>query len=241
MSRAPRPAVKVPVPVPKVGVKVPVPIPKTAVKVPTPIPKAGSKIPVPIPKAGSRAPIALSSAQRSSGSIGRFAGTQIAVADTSVRGRRLVVGESTVSTNPVEDVLMETVDLWGGSADEAKSLVTLTYPSGLPVMDQSDKTIIVEVIGMLMNDGYKKTYDYLSRVANRTDAVWDQPSMEDAKDDQNREIQFSLKEEVGTKELGSCGFCKSEILIYVLIQTRSGDEPQTLFVKCPQCNKSWKH
>jgi DNA-directed RNA polymerase subunit M/transcription elongation factor TFIIS len=40
--------------------------------------------------------------------------------------------------------------------------------------------------------------------------------------------------------LFTCGRCKSQKTTYYEMQTRSADEPMTVFVSCLNCEKNWK-
>jgi len=51
----------------------------------------------------------------------------------------------------------------------------------------------------------------------------------------------ALTEEVKNQEgLFKCGRCKSMKTSYYEMQTRSADEPMTVFVSCLNCGKNWK-
>lgn len=54
-----------------------------------------------------------------------------------------------------------------------------------------------------------------------------------------RDENFMDKETPMTSEF-RCGRCKSRECVYREMQTRSADESSTIFVRCLNCNNSWK-
>jgi DNA-directed RNA polymerase subunit M/transcription elongation factor TFIIS len=40
--------------------------------------------------------------------------------------------------------------------------------------------------------------------------------------------------------LYTCGKCRSQRTVFSTAQTRSGDEPMTVFIECVDCGKTWK-
>jgi transcription elongation factor S-II len=60
----------------------------------------------------------------------------------------------------------------------------------------------------------------------------------------NRKIKrdqskFSTKIEAST-DMFTCKKCRSKKCTYYELQTRSADEPATIFVTCLDCGKNWK-
>jgi DNA-directed RNA polymerase subunit M/transcription elongation factor TFIIS len=59
-------------------------------------------------------------------------------------------------------------------------------------------------------------------------------------------VYRDLRKEYYSKELKNqeglfkCGRCKSMKTTYYEMQTRSADEPMTVFVSCHNCGKNWK-
>ena len=41
-------------------------------------------------------------------------------------------------------------------------------------------------------------------------------------------------------DMFTCGKCKSKKCTYYTMQTRSADEPETIFITCLDCGKNWK-
>jgi transcription elongation factor S-II len=52
--------------------------------------------------------------------------------------------------------------------------------------------------------------------------------------------QALIDEVKNQKGLFKCGRCKSMKTTYYEMQTRSADEPMTVFVSCLNCGKNWK-
>lgn len=45
---------------------------------------------------------------------------------------------------------------------------------------------------------------------------------------------------VARTDMFTCGKCKSKRCTYYAMQTRSADEPETIFITCLDCGKNWK-
>jgi len=45
---------------------------------------------------------------------------------------------------------------------------------------------------------------------------------------------------VANTDMFTCGKCKSKKCNYYTLQTRSADEPETIFITCLDCGKNWK-
>ena len=43
-----------------------------------------------------------------------------------------------------------------------------------------------------------------------------------------------------TRQFGACGKCKCPTTSYFMMQTRSADEPMTIFITCTNCGHSWR-
>jgi DNA-directed RNA polymerase subunit M/transcription elongation factor TFIIS len=52
--------------------------------------------------------------------------------------------------------------------------------------------------------------------------------------------EYLSKENKNHEGLFTCGRCKSKKTTYYEMQTRSADEPMTVFVSCLNCDKNWK-
>ena len=53
------------------------------------------------------------------------------------------------------------------------------------------------------------------------------------------ESKFNTKL-VSNTDMFTCGKCKSKNCSYYTMQTRSADEPETIFITCLDCGKHWK-
>ena len=53
-------------------------------------------------------------------------------------------------------------------------------------------------------------------------------------------LKFTNNVEAST-DMYTCGRCKSKKCTYYEMQTRSADEPTTVFVTCLNCGKNWKN
>ena len=83
----------------------------------------------------------------------------------------------------------------------------------------------------------------LEVVTMRPEQLWPDGPQADAIE---RKIHKELRKQALTEEaknqegLFKCGRCKSMKTSYYEMQTRSADEPMTVFVSCLNCGKNWK-
>jgi DNA-directed RNA polymerase subunit M/transcription elongation factor TFIIS len=129
------------------------------------------------------------------------------------------------------------------SLDDKKinALLDLKYKnSDVPIIDVSRIDIIAEIAGMTRIEEFSRLYDFLSETTTPESVLWDQPAMTDSHNKLAREISIRQDKNVGIKGVGKCKYCPSTELVFSQMQTRSGDEPMTIFVRCTQCNKQWR-
>jgi len=137
------------------------------------------------------------------------------------------------------DVLLSTISLWKGNENMVKELTSLKYKNGGYIIDINRKDILIEIIGMLKNLKYDDVVDFLRDAENPEYILWEQPSLDEARNNLAREITVKLSEEKGIKNVGKCKYCNSKELVFVLKQTRSGDEGFKTFIRCVECQKHW--
>jgi|688.fasta_scaffold323252_2 DNA-directed RNA polymerase subunit M/transcription elongation factor TFIIS len=53
-------------------------------------------------------------------------------------------------------------------------------------------------------------------------------------------IAFEIRTEHTVQGVYKCGRCKNDRITYYQVQTRSADEPTTLFCTCTKCGNKWK-
>lgn len=136
-------------------------------------------------------------------------------------------------------ILRATMNVWNGTPQHIVQLLNITI-DGKQVVNMYDRDNIMEIINMLVKDGFDKTYEYLSGVTAPQDIIWNQPAMDEGRNKIIREISVEQMEEKGTVGAGKCRRCPSTELVFATKQTRSGDEPETVTVRCVKCSCTWR-
>lgn len=102
---------------------------------------------------------------------------------------------------------------------------------GQNMMDEIEIHLDKFVTGL---KNYYKQYD------NEEDLVWNQDIFKDAQEAVKMEIIRAKYKPSGITDYGNCLQCNSRNLHVVEKQTRSSDEPSTLFITCLYCNFNWR-
>jgi len=82
--------------------------------------------------------------------------------------------------------------------------------------------------------------EYTGRTKDERDFIWNLPSMEGS-----RKALELRNSEIGSIEfivegVANCSRCGSGRLGIIFKQTRSADEPTTIYYRCTKCSNSWK-
>ncbi len=124
--------------------------------------------------------------------------------------------------------------------EDISSLLELKYVNGKFIIDEQDKDVIIEVIGMLNLYDIDYTLDFLDKAPNKEWIFWEQTFMNVGKVSVEREIFINRAEEIGVKGVGKCRYCPGTELVFAQKQVNSGDEPMKVYVRCVTCNQHWK-
>jgi len=119
-------------------------------------------------------------------------------------------------------------------------LLELKYINGNFIIDDKDKDVIIEVIGMLNLYSIDYILDFLNNSPNKEWIFWEQTFMNIGKVSIEREIFINRAEEIGVKGVGKCRYCPGTELVFAQKQVNSGDEPMKVYVRCVTCNQHWK-
>ena len=137
-------------------------------------------------------------------------------------------------------ILHQLMPIWKGTEEQILQLSQLKYENASPIIDVNRRDIIMEIIGMLRNQPFSDVIAFLTDAPNPEFILWDQKSMDEGRIRVIREINIQQSEEVGVKGVGKCKYCPSTELVFAQKQTRSGDEPMTVIVRCVMCQKQWR-
>ena len=138
------------------------------------------------------------------------------------------------------DILASTRPLWNGTPQQIQQLSQLTYQNGEPIISTKREDVMMEVLGMLVNQPFDEVMEFLANTPNPGFVLWEQSSLDEGRTKLAREITIQQAEEVGVKGVGRCRYCNSNELVFATKQLRSGDEPATIFVRCVLCTKQWR-
>lgn len=149
-----------------------------------------------------------------------------------------------ISTKQISGVNIENVfRKYASSSINSKDidyLLQLKYPNGIFIINDKDKDVTIEIIGMLNIYPIDYILDFLSDSPNKEWIFWEQQFMNIGKVSVEREIFINRAEEIGVKGVGKCRFCTGTELVFAQKQVNSGDEPMKVYVRCITCNQHWK-
>jgi DNA-directed RNA polymerase subunit M/transcription elongation factor TFIIS len=144
--------------------------------------------------------------------------------------------EITENKISIEKLIRKVFDL--NDKDFINELVQLQFLNGKKVFE-NDPSIYLEVSKLLETKSFTETISILKQSESEEEFIWNLDSLVESKNNLYREISLALKKEQGSKGAGKCRFCSSKELVFISKQTRSSDEPATIFVKCVLCKKTW--
>ncbi len=119
-------------------------------------------------------------------------------------------------------------------------LLNLQYADGNFIIDDRNKEVIIEVIGMLINYNLDYVLEFLENSPDKEWIFWKSKFMDMGKVSVEREIFINRAEEIGVKGVGKCRYCTGTELVFAQKQVNSGDEPMKVYVRCVTCNQHWK-
>lgn len=125
---------------------------------------------------------------------------------------------------------------------EINVLKTMTYPDKTPVFDMINRHRLNEAIGVILQLGYVQGVDFIKQAQSSMDLVFNLPvaTIKRAQDNYNLHIKLlKTKPEVRSESVYPCLKCQSKNVISSEKQTRSADEPMTIFFTCLNCGNRW--
>lgn len=248
----PRPGSFIPVAQP------PVPRPlalQPAVLQPAPLPFRNTATPTavarPITVARTAAPLAASAAPLVPGPAPAITGggimNKLARGRTTITPTALAVQAGTTYApsftlvQETEEMLLRNLaTIWPATESQLQALLSARYRDGTNIISLKRRDIIMEIIGMILASDFDSVMEFIRSASDPEYILWDQTAMDESRTRLAREISVQQLEEMGVKGIGKCRYCASKELVFSMAQTRSGDEPMTVFVRCVLCGKQWK-
>lgn len=126
--------------------------------------------------------------------------------------------------------------------DQIRQLKSLTYDNGTTIITLENRSLLYEIMGMIMKTGYDTVYGYLtSRTwTNAQDIVFLAPTLVQTRDKVLSDANAFKRKIKPGKGVAKCGKCGSEEVYTAEKQTRSADEPMTIFFTCAHCSSRWR-
>ena len=130
--------------------------------------------------------------------------------------------------------------------DQAKDLSSLKFREGEYRLTLEDRNFVYEIVWLLKEVGYDKTYNFLSadweKVLGshniRKRMLFENPLLDRARDKFILDMDI-FKTAVHVEAGEKCRKCGSEETISVVSFIRSLDEPPRIAVKCLACSHKW--
>ena len=121
---------------------------------------------------------------------------------------------------------------------ELQQLTTLVYrDTDEKILVLGNRSMLFEIISLLLIIGYIDTVAFLSNLTSESEFLPSLPTMRVAREKSILDLKilkWKPKIEAGTSR---CHRCKSQQLWVYEKQTRSSDEPMTLFYQCMNCGR----
>jgi DNA-directed RNA polymerase subunit M/transcription elongation factor TFIIS len=101
--------------------------------------------------------------------------------------------------------------------------------------------LLYQISLQILEFGFDTVYDYLTSEVwyNRKDIYLNSPALTPARDKFKLYVDLYQSKPEVSKGLYKCPKCGSKEVLTAESQTRSADEPLTVFAKCIHCNKQW--
>jgi hypothetical protein len=129
---------------------------------------------------------------------------------------------------------------------EIQELKRLQFPTGTPILSLTDRPLLYEVVGLLINlglktvaDGYTLGREFLARVQSPGDIIFNSPLLKEAQDKYQVDYEILRTKVKVAPGVTPCPRCGSREVVYVEKQIRSADEPMTIKFTCIACGKKW--
>ena len=130
------------------------------------------------------------------------------------------------------------------NTEQIKKLTDLKLTNGENIftLNLDGRGLAYSMITQFQKYGYDTVYDFLKNKTwnNRDQILLESPMMEKTREGVRLENElYRNKNEIEKGDV-KCPKCSSTEVLIGESQTRSADEPMTLFFKCVACNHPWK-
>lgn len=124
---------------------------------------------------------------------------------------------------------------------QATAISALKDASGKPFFTLQNKARLMDVRALVRRDGFDTTLSFLQgeRMKDASVIIAETPLLEAVRSQQQLEDEMVERKEDVTEGEYTCK-CKSRRVGRRLKQTRSADEPATVFLRCTTCGTRWR-
>lgn len=152
-----------------------------------------------------------------------------------------------LTNHEFDEIDMNTIDATKKQQDTAKlfeSIIPSIVGKLNNIVDVDGKSILrikstKKQLESAINIRFNTVSDYLQSCANYNDIIWHQALFDDIRLQIKEDIKRAQYKPSGVKGLGSCSHCRSDNLIVLSKQTRSGDEGMSSIYTCVSCSFRW--
>lgn len=153
----------------------------------------------------------------------------------------LFVNEPLPPAESVEAIFQRTGLL---SPGQIQQLMALKGYNNKPMFSTTDdgREMIYNTLALIHEFEWDIIYAFLVENQRRIQAIviFNSPAMNDVRIRTEREIDTMVYRPKQEESIYTCGRCKGSKVSTRSLQTRSADEPITVFIKCLTCGKKWK-
>jgi len=113
----------------------------------------------------------------------------------------------------------------------------MTYQDGTPLVDSTDMGSMSEVLKVISSTSDEDQALMVLRTIKDSEEKmpWSLDSIKSVIDQAELEYSLTRSKSSGVKTGKACRVCSADNYLYVNIQTRSADEPETVYTVCLEC------
>jgi len=124
--------------------------------------------------------------------------------------------------------------------EEASAIGQLKDKDGQLFFNLQNKARLMDVRALVRRDGFASTLAFLQTLPDTESITTETPLLEPVRQRQQMEDEMVERKEDVTESEYTCAACKSKRIARRLKQTRSADEPATVFLRCTACSNRWR-
>lgn len=109
------------------------------------------------------------------------------------------------------------------------------------LVNYDDPVAMYEMLGLINQLGHLKTLQFLTPgLTSMKSDILNSPLMSEARAREEKDISIMMEEDKVYVQTDPCPDCGNKNVSAYRKQTRSADEPMTVFLTCLNCGRKWK-